>query len=106
MAKEVKAVLTTGTPLIVTVANGHKVLSKLKCVDFKWVMQGDSYQTELRVIRLDGYSIILGIDWLQKYGRVVFDYDHHSVSFSKDGKQVTLNGIGEGAKLKTISAQQ
>lgn len=66
VAKEVKASLTAAPPLIVTVANGHKVLSKLKCSDLKWTMQGEPYQTELRVIRLDGSSIILGIDWLRK----------------------------------------
>ena len=35
IAKEVKANLTPSTPLILTVANGHKVLDKLKCANFQ-----------------------------------------------------------------------
>ena len=35
VAKEVKAILAAANPLIVTVANEHKILSKLKCVNFK-----------------------------------------------------------------------
>ncbi len=70
VTKELKADIIAALPLIVTVANGHKVLSKLKCSNFKWMMHGESYQADLRVIKLDGSSIILGIDWLQKCGKV------------------------------------
>ncbi len=93
--------MTTTPPLIVTVANGHKVLSNLKCTDFKWTMQGEIYMAELSVIRLDGSSIILGIDWLRAYGKLTFDYSDNSVSFNKNDKPTTLKGIIEGSKLKT-----
>nr|CAD1821575.1 unnamed protein product [Ananas comosus var. bracteatus] len=92
-------------PLAVTVADGHKVLSKLKCANFQWIMQGEPYQAELRVIRLDGSSMILGIDWLRAYGQVTFDYSDNSVSFNKDGKQMVLKGIAEGSKMKTSTAE-
>ncbi len=106
VAKELKANMTVASPLIVTVADGHKVLSKLKCTRFQWMMHGESYQADLRVIRLDGSGIILGIDWLKKHGRVTFDYSNNSVSFNKDGKAVTVEGITESAKLKSIGAKQ
>nr|CAD1843416.1 unnamed protein product [Ananas comosus var. bracteatus] len=54
VAREVKAEMVAATPLAVTVADGHKVMSKLKCASFQWTMQGEPYQAELRVIRLDG----------------------------------------------------
>ncbi len=69
-------------------------------------MQGEPYQAELRAIRLDGSNIILGIDWLRLYGKVTFDYNDHSVSFSKEGRQMTLKGITEVGMLKSISAEQ
>ena len=86
MAKEVKAILTAVNSLVVTVTNGHKVLSKLKCVNFKWTMQGEQYQADLKVIRLDGSSIILKIDWLRTYGKVTFDYLDNAITFIKEGK--------------------
>ncbi len=61
-AKEVRAHITTTTPLLVTVANGQKVLSKLKGPEFTWKMQGESYTTDLMVIRLEESSMILGIN--------------------------------------------
>lgn len=67
-------------------------------------MQGEPYQAELRVIRLDGSSIILGIDWLKAYGKVTFDYNDNSVTFSRDSKQTTLKGIIEGSKLQANTA--
>ncbi len=72
-AKDIKAQMVAASPLVVTVANGQKVLSKLQCLGFKWVMQGHSFQADLRIIRLDGSGLILGIDWLRSYGQVTFD---------------------------------
>ncbi len=69
-------------------------------------MRGEGgYQADLRVIRLDGSSVILGIDWLKAYGKVTFDYSDNSVSFNKVGKQTTLKGIGEGSRLRTSKAE-
>nr|CAD1835735.1 unnamed protein product [Ananas comosus var. bracteatus] len=105
VAREVKAEMVAATPLAVTVADGHKVMSKLKCASFQWTMQGEPYQAELRVIRLDGSSMILGIDWLRAYGQVTFDYSDNSVSFNKEGKQTVLKGIVEGSKERTFTAE-
>lgn len=56
--------MVTATPLVVTVANGQKILSKLQCPQFSWLMQGQGFKDDLTVIRLEGSSIVLGIDWL------------------------------------------
>ena len=68
-------------------------------------MQGEQYQADLRVIRLDGSSIILEIDWLRTYGKVTFDYLDNAVTFIKEEKQMTLKGITEGSKLKFNKAK-
>lgn len=102
VAKEVKATLIPTTPLIVTVTNGYKVVSKLKYANFQQTIQGEPYQ---RVIRLDGSSIILGIDWLRTYGKITFDYLINSMTFTKDGKQMMLKGMTKGSKLKSTKAK-
>lgn len=94
------------SPLTVTVANGHKVLSKLRCPGFTWTIQGQTFQTDLRVIRIEGSNMVLGIDWLKSYGLVTFDFYSNSVAISIDGQKLELKGIEEGAKLKLISAAQ
>ncbi len=100
VAKEVGTELIVAPSLLVKVTNGHKVMSKLKCSNFKWSMQGEPYQSEFRVIRLDGSSIILGIDWLRAYGRVTFDYTDHSVSFTKGERKCALRGLWRAQKCE------
>lgn len=86
MAKEVKATIILAISLIVTIANEHKILSKLKYANFQWTMKSEPYQNNLRVIRLNGSRIILGIDWLRAYVKVIFDYHINYMIFIKDGK--------------------
>lgn len=71
-------------PLTVTVANGHKVLSKLRCPGFTWTMQGHTFQTDLRLIRIEGLNVVLGINWLKSYGLVTFDFVSNSVVIIKE----------------------
>ncbi|XP_020092846.1 uncharacterized protein LOC109713256 [Ananas comosus] len=106
VAKEIGARMEAAPPLVVTIADGHKMLSKLKCPEFSWTMQGQRFVTELRVIRIEGVSIVLGIDWLKSYGKVTFDFLLNSVTIVKDGQKLELKGIEEGAKLKMITAAQ
>ncbi len=106
MAKEIKAHMIAAAPLVVTVANGQKVLSKLQCPSFQWNMQGHNFQADLRIIRLEGPHMVLGIDWLRSYGKVTFDYHQDSITIQQNGQPLILKGIQEGAQLKLISAGQ
>ncbi|XP_020082221.1 uncharacterized protein LOC109705849 [Ananas comosus] len=105
-AREIKARLVAAAPLVVTVANGQKVLSKLQCPEFTWTMQGQEFKADLRVIRLEGSSVLLGIDWLRVYGKVTFDFQQNSITVTKDGQALVLKGMGEQAKLQLITAGQ
>ncbi len=49
-------------------------------------MQGHSFQIDLEIIRLEGSSIVLGIDWLRSYGKVTFDYHQDSITIQKSGQ--------------------
>nr|CAD1831711.1 unnamed protein product [Ananas comosus var. bracteatus] len=105
-AKELKAQMIAAPSLAVTVAKGQKVLSKLQCPEFQWAMQGQDFQASLRVIRLEGSSIILGIDWLKTYGKVTFDFQQNSITMIKGGQTLVLKGISEEARLNLITAKQ
>nr|CAD1831521.1 unnamed protein product [Ananas comosus var. bracteatus] len=106
VAREVKAKVESATPLLVTVANGHKIMSKLRCRGFTWNMNGRHYKADLRIIRLEGSSVVLGIDWLRAYGKVTFDYTKNTMSLNKDGQQLVLKGLTEGSKLKMLTAKK
>nr|CAD1823317.1 unnamed protein product [Ananas comosus var. bracteatus] len=69
-------------------------------------MQGQGFKANLRVIRLDGSSMVLGIDWLKSYGKVTFDFQQNSITIIKESQPLVLKGISEGTKLKVITARQ
>ncbi len=69
-------------------------------------MHGHNFHNDLRIIRLDGSSIILGIDWLRSYGKVTFDFSQDSITIQKNGQPLILKGIKEVAQLKLISTNQ
>lgn len=69
-------------------------------------MQGETYIADLRIIRLEGSSMILGIDWLKAHGPVTFDYESNTVTITKGDKKIHLKGMTDKAKLRNITAKQ
>nr|CAD1843447.1 unnamed protein product [Ananas comosus var. bracteatus] len=106
VAKEVKAKVESTTPLTVTVANEHKIMSKLRSPGFTWTTQGQQYTADLRIIRLEGSSMVLGIDWLKKYGKVTFDYANNTVTLDNQGQQLLLKGVSEDSRLRMLTAKE
>jgi len=47
----------------VTVTNGNKVMSNLACAGFSWEMYGEQFEVDIRLLRLGGCDIVLGVDW-------------------------------------------
>ena len=48
--------------LSVTIANGSKMVSHYKCNKFQWKMGGHDFAVDLRILRLGGCHIVLGMD--------------------------------------------
>lgn len=61
-AQILRCTLEPTAKLLVTVADGSKVISDAKCPMLKWTMQGQDYVHEVRVLPLGGYNAVLGLD--------------------------------------------
>ena len=57
---------------------------------FCWEMQGEEFQANLRLLRLGGCHIVLGVDWMRKVSFVSFDFNNMEVTLDKKGKIVVL----------------
>ena len=55
-------------------------------------MKGHVFSMDLFVLQIEGPDVVLGIQWLQKLGRVAHDYSASSIDFCWEGKHVTLHG--------------
>ncbi|KAG8382148.1 hypothetical protein BUALT_Bualt05G0046500 [Buddleja alternifolia] len=93
------------TPMMVSVANGSKLISRTYSPEFTWSIQGQSFTYPVRIIKLRGCDLVLGGDWLRKYSPIEFDYDRMKLTISRSGKKIALKAITENSELKLISAK-
>ncbi|XP_052198354.1 uncharacterized protein LOC127805643 [Diospyros lotus] len=87
-------------PLSVTVANGNKMISRYKCQNFQWKMQGQEF---CRILKLGGCDRVLGVDWMKMVSPLVFDFNKLEVTFEMEGKKLTLTGSLETGECKLIT---
>ncbi|GKB15562.1 putative nucleotidyltransferase, ribonuclease H [Tanacetum coccineum] len=77
-------------PLQVSVANGQVMSSMYECKDFQWELQGKIYVTDVIILPLGGYEMVLGIRWLSTC--IQCDFKNLVMKFVKDGIKCVLRG--------------
>lgn len=76
------------------------------CPQFKWEMSECRFTAAVRILKLGGYDMVLGVDWMRRLGPITFNSVHQKVQLKKDGQQVTLQGLRTGVTLKMITGKQ
>ncbi|XP_026378323.1 uncharacterized protein LOC113272740 [Papaver somniferum] len=89
--------------MLVTVANGDRIISQGICHNLHWDMQGHQFSANLRTFPLGGCDIVLGADWLRQLGDVTFNFSQLSISFRHQGSHITLQGTTSKPSLSMIS---
>ncbi|CAH9098317.1 unnamed protein product [Cuscuta europaea] len=80
-------------PLKVTVANGNEFSCDLVCPKFEWTVQGETFVKEMRLVRMGGYDMVLGMDWIHQFTPVMLSTRPPSVTFRKEGRLIELVGV-------------
>ena len=93
-------------PLAVIVANGSKMVSRFKCPNFKWMMQGHELSMDLRILKLGGCHIVLGVGWMKMVSPLIFDFNKLEVTFKLVGKRLTLTGSLEEGECKLVTGRR
>ncbi|EXB66633.1 hypothetical protein L484_024930 [Morus notabilis] len=75
----------------ISVANREKVFSEGICQTVPFKVDNNTFITDFLVIPLDGFDIVLGIKWLQTWGRS-FGILCLTMSFVSGGTAITLQG--------------
>ncbi|KAF5817053.1 putative nucleotidyltransferase, Ribonuclease H [Helianthus annuus] len=85
---------TRGLPLMkVKVANGKALDCSQLCKDFQWTMQGKWFRTDVLLLPLDNYDMVLGIQWLQSLDDIVWNFKALTMKFTVDSQVIELKGI-------------
>ncbi|KAJ1703891.1 hypothetical protein LUZ63_003670 [Rhynchospora breviuscula] len=90
----------TSHPMLVKTASGSKLLSDLKCQPLKFQLQNHEFEGEFRVLEVQGYDIILGMDWIAKVGPMVIDCVQGLVKLTYLDKEISLQVQKEVAEVK------
>ncbi|KAJ4789024.1 polyprotein [Rhynchospora pubera] len=93
------------TPMIVTVANGAKMVTDLQCEALQFSLQGHTFERDVRVLDVQGYDMILGIDWLTSLGPMTVDWGAGQLEFKQGDQTVKLQVKDEKAKIKLIKGK-
>lgn len=83
-------------------ANGDKMVTDAKCEGLHFSLQGIELKNDLRILDIQGYDIILGIDWLAQFRPMQIDWLEKwiSLNFKKNGKTIKLQMKPEVAQIQ------
>ena len=93
LAKKLQCEVQDISPIIVRVANGKKLSCTQRCPDFQWSMQGHWFTTEVLLLELESYDMILGVQWLLPLNDILWNFQRMTMKFEVDGKQYELKGL-------------
>ncbi|WVZ68636.1 hypothetical protein U9M48_017555 [Paspalum notatum var. saurae] len=63
------------------------------CSDAQMTIQGEVFDTTCYVLALDGFDLVLGVQWLATLGPIVWDFAALSMEFWRDGHVVRWHGV-------------
>ncbi|KAJ1689340.1 hypothetical protein LUZ63_013495 [Rhynchospora breviuscula] len=66
--------VVTTTPLHVRIANGSAMTTSIKCPHLQFSLQNHQLSGEVRLLNIQGYDLILGMDWLALHGPMTIDW--------------------------------
>lgn len=93
IANEIGCMLEKTKPMDVTAASGCTMLTKYRCSNFSWKMQGYSYTSDIRTLPLDCCDLVLGVQWLSTLGPILWDFLNPRMEFTLNGTKNVLRGV-------------
>jgi hypothetical protein len=79
--------------IAVKVANGQVIHTEGVCKGVKLQMQGNTFNVDFYILPLGGCDMVLGIQWLQKLGPIIWDFSTLTMEFTLFKKMIVLKGL-------------
>ncbi|KAJ3685964.1 hypothetical protein LUZ61_015128 [Rhynchospora tenuis] len=97
--------ITTTSPLTVTIANGTEMTTSTQCNNLIFSLQNHVLQGKVRLLNIQGYDLILGMDWLAQHGPMTIDWQLGQLQLFQSGKPMVFQVQNEVAEVKLCQAQ-
>lgn len=72
----------------VTVVDGSRVNCNSKCPSFQWEMGEHHLILEMRILKLGGCDVVLGMDFMRKFGPILFDYSKLLITLRHGDREI------------------
>ncbi|KAF2290896.1 hypothetical protein GH714_016291 [Hevea brasiliensis] len=105
IARKVGCELVKVTGVVVEVANGQELQCEHFCKEFTWCMQNQTFTTEVFILPLDSYDLILGASWLATLGEITWNFQTLQMKFWVDNKAHVLQGQNKHYLELTVNKQ-
>ncbi|KAJ1699376.1 hypothetical protein LUZ63_007888 [Rhynchospora breviuscula] len=90
---------TTTPPLIVRIANGADMSTFTKCSDLPFPLQNYALTATVKLLNIQGYDLILGIDWLAQHGPMTIDWELGQLQLFREGQKLVFKVQNEVAEV-------
>lgn len=87
-------------PTTVKIADGGTLSCTCMLPKCEWKTQGHTFSSDMRVLSLGCFDIVVGMDWLEQCGPMWIDWANKLLQFQHKGEGVLLTGIQP--QLKTV----
>ena len=106
-ADRLQGVMPLKSHTAVKIANGGTLQSDSWIPGCEWNTQGHTFHTDLRVLELGCYDVILGMDWLSEHSPMDIHWGQKRMSFLHQGGNITLVGVSPNTSIcLELSPQQ
>lgn len=91
---------TTASTLTVTTASDHPLSTTKLCENPEFQLQGHTFHGNLRVLRVNNFDLLLGMDWLNSYSPMNLYWPQEKINFILNRKKVTLQAQPVTAEIR------
>lgn len=107
VASSLIGVLEQPVHVQVKVAGGAMLHCCSEILNCEWTTQGHVFFTNLKVLELNNYDMILGMDWLMQHSPMTVDWTTKSLIIACAGTQIQLHGVrSDTEQCAHISSRQ
>lgn len=102
-ARRLGCEIVSTASLSVTVADGSRVNCNYKCPNFQWEMGAHHFLFDMRILKLGGCDIVLGVDFMRRFGPVLFDYNNLSITLRHGDREITIQGLRQEVPVSSLN---
>ena len=93
--------------LSVTVANGDRISNVGIYNNLRVQIDTEIFNIDCYSIKLGGYDLVLGVNWLSSLGPIIWDFNNLTMKFWRHGRQIIWTSLGkprpDQPRLHTLS---